>query len=59
MSAKNQSEKGDGPDKGPADKARRNAIKKLGKYSAYTAPALLTLLTPKQGKAGPMSMLPG
>jgi hypothetical protein len=27
---------------------RRDALRKLGKYAAYTAPAMLTLLLPKK-----------
>jgi len=39
----------------PADKEqepvqdRRDAMKKMGKYTAYTAPAVIALLTPRKG----------
>jgi hypothetical protein len=31
-----------------ADEERREALKKLGVYAAYTAPAMLALLLPKK-----------
>jgi hypothetical protein len=31
-----------------ADEDRRDALKKLGKYAVYTAPAMLALLLPKK-----------
>ena len=34
------------------DDNRRNALKKLGKYGAYTAPAMLALLASKNSVAG-------
>jgi hypothetical protein len=33
------------------DENRREAMKKLGKYAAYTAPAMLALLLPKRSFA--------
>jgi hypothetical protein len=37
------------------DMDRRDALKQLGKYAAYTAPAMLTLLLPKKclAQSGP------
>jgi hypothetical protein len=34
------------------DQSRRDAMKKIGKYAAYTAPAMLTLLSSKSAIAG-------
>jgi hypothetical protein len=34
------------------DQSRRDAMKKMGTYAAYTAPAMLTLLASKQSMAG-------
>jgi hypothetical protein len=34
------------------DQSRRGAMKKMGKYAAYTAPAMLTLLASKNSMAG-------
>lgn len=39
------------------DNSRRNALQQMGKYSAYTAPALLALLTPKKGRAAIVSVV--
>jgi hypothetical protein len=33
------------------EQSRRDAIKKMGKYAAYTAPAMLTLLASKKSIA--------
>ena len=33
------------------DEERREALKKLGKYAAYTTPVMLTLLLPKRSLA--------
>jgi|WetSurMetagenome_2_1015567.scaffolds.fasta_scaffold191505_2 hypothetical protein len=33
------------------DRERREALKKLGKYAAYTAPVMLALLIPKKSLA--------
>lgn len=38
------------PDK-DTQEGRRDALKKIGAFSAYTAPALLAVLTPRTGKA--------
>jgi hypothetical protein len=35
----------------PADEERREALKKLGKYAVYTAPAMLALLLPNKCRA--------
>jgi hypothetical protein len=32
--------------------SRRDAMKKMGKYATYTAPAMLTLLATRQSMAG-------
>jgi len=37
---------------GCPDSNRREAVKKLGKFAACTAPAMLALLLPKESKAG-------
>jgi hypothetical protein len=39
------------------DNSRRDALQKMGKYSTYTAPALLAMLVPKKGRAGVMSVV--
>ena len=36
---------------------RRDALKKMGKYAAYTAPAMVAMLASKKGIAGPMSAM--
>jgi hypothetical protein len=37
----------------PLDADRREAVKKLGKFAACTAPAMLVLMLPKQSLEGP------
>ena len=37
---------------------RRDALKKMGKYAAYTAPAMVAMLASKKGAAGTMSSPP-
>jgi hypothetical protein len=34
------------------DQSRRDAMKKMGKYAVYTAPAMMTLLASKKSMAG-------
>jgi hypothetical protein len=34
------------------DMSRRDAMKKMGKYAAYTAPAMMTLIVSKKSMAG-------
>lgn len=58
MSEENKTQQVTGRDKKNVDENRRNALKKMGGYTAYTAPALLAMLAPKEGRAGGMSMLP-
>jgi hypothetical protein len=48
----NNSEVQNETDTDSCDQSRRNAIRKMGKYAAYTAPAMLTLLASKQSMAG-------
>jgi hypothetical protein len=38
------------------DQTRRDAMKKIGKYAVYTAPAMLTLLASKKSMALPISL---
>ena len=38
---------------GTPDSERREAVKKLGKFAACTAPAMLALLLPKKSTVGP------
>jgi hypothetical protein len=47
----------DNTDEQSCDMNRRDAMKKMGKYAVYTAPAMLTLLASKKSMAG-ISMLP-
>lgn len=51
MSESNQAKAGTNTGRVSRDDSRREALKKLGKYSAYTAPALLAILTPKKSHA--------
>jgi hypothetical protein len=39
------------------DQSRRDAMKKMGKYAVYTAPAMLTLLASKNSMAGAVMSL--
>jgi hypothetical protein len=41
----------DEPDSDSCDQSRRDAMKKMGKYAVYTAPAMLTLLASKKSMA--------
>jgi hypothetical protein len=49
--AKPQVRAGESQTEGLKDVDRRKAMKKLGKYAAYTAPAMLALLLPRKSLA--------
>jgi hypothetical protein len=39
-------------DNDSCDQSRRDAMKKMGKYAVYTAPAMMTLLASNRSMAG-------
>jgi hypothetical protein len=47
------------PGKGPADEARREALKSMGKYAAYTAPTLISLVMVDSARAAPRCSIAG
>ena len=48
-----QAESPEKQEAGVPDADRREAVKKLGKFAACTAPAMLAILLPKKSSVGP------
>jgi hypothetical protein len=45
--------------KGAADEARRDVLKRMGKYAAYTAPTLISLVMVSPARAAPRCSIAG
>ena len=55
---KDESRNSTGELEGLANRERREVLKKMGKYAAYTAPAVVAVLVHKEGRANGVGPAP-